>query len=109
MKVVSVSGSGGVASTNVPKPRSVAKCVRTSIQRSAGPTIAWSLSVAPLDDRPAERIVVALERTHVQVALVESQALVGLHQRRAPDHVGEHHCDEPTIEPLTHGASFGPL
>ena len=54
----------------------------------------------PLDDRPAEGIVVALERTHVPVALVDSQALVGLQKRRVPDHVGEHHRDEPTVEPL---------
>jgi hypothetical protein len=61
----------------------------------------------PLDDRPAEGVVVGLERTHVPVALVESQALVRLDQRRVPDHVGEHHRDEPTIEPLTHGSSLG--
>ena len=59
----------------------------------------------PLDDRPAEGVVVALERTHVPVALVEPQALVRLHQRRVPDHVGEHHRDEPTIEPLGHAVS----
>ena len=46
-----------------------------------------------------------LERAHVPVALVERQPLVGLHQRRVADHVGEHHGDEPTIEPLTHKAS----
>jgi predicted amidohydrolase YtcJ len=41
-------------------------------------------------------------------SLVESQALVRLHQRRIPDHVGEHHRDEPTIEHLTHGCSLDP-
>ena len=56
----------------------------------------------PLDDRSAERVVVALEGTHVPVAHVQPQALVHLHQRRVADHVGEHHRDEPTIEPLTH-------
>ena len=58
-----------------------------------------------LDDRPAERVVVALERAHVPVALVECHTLVSLHQCRVPDHVGEHHRDESTIEPLTHKAS----
>jgi hypothetical protein len=61
----------------------------------------------PLDDRPAGRVVVVLERTHVAVALVEPQALVRLHQRRVPDHVGEHHRDESTIEPVTHDSSLG--
>ena len=46
LKAVSVSGSGGAASMKVLKPRSVAKCVRTSAQCSGGPTIAWSPSVA---------------------------------------------------------------
>ena len=31
--------------------------------------------------------------------------VVRLHQRRVPDHVGEHHGDDPPIEPLTHRAS----
>ena len=61
-----------------------------------------------LDDRPAERVVVGLEGTHVPVALVESQAFVRLDQRRVPDHVGEHHRDKPTIEPLTQDSSLGP-
>jgi len=52
----------------------------------------------PLDDRPAEGVVVALERTHVPVALVESQALVRLNQRRVPDHVGEHHREDPLYD-----------
>jgi hypothetical protein len=59
----------------------------------------------PLHDRLGEGVVVALQRAHVSVALVDSQALVGLQKRRVPDHVGEHHRDEPTIEPLTHNAS----
>ena len=46
MNAVSVSGSGGAASMKVLKPRSVAKCVKTSAQCSGGPTIAWSPSVA---------------------------------------------------------------
>jgi len=28
---------------------------------------------------------------------------------RVPDHVGEHHGDEPTIEPLNHRSSLGPF
>jgi hypothetical protein len=51
----------------------------------------------PLDDRPAEGVVVALERTHVPVAFVECHTLVRLDERRVSDHVGEHHRDEPTI------------
>jgi hypothetical protein len=63
----------------------------------------------PLDDRASEGVVVALERPHVLVALVEPEAFVSLHQSRAPDDVGEHHCDELTVEPLTHGCSVGAL
>ena len=51
----------------------------------------------PLDDRPTEGVVVALERTHVPVAFVECHTLVRLDERRVSDHVGEHHRDEPTI------------
>jgi hypothetical protein len=58
-----------------------------------------------LDDRPAERFVMVLECAHVPVALGDCQVLVRLHQRRVPDHVGEHHGNEATIEPLTHRAS----
>ena len=62
---------------------------------------AWEHAHAPvtesLDDRPAEGVVVALERTHVSVAFVECQMLVRLDERRVSDHVGEHHRDEPTI------------
>jgi hypothetical protein len=56
----------------------------------------------PLDDRPAEGVVLGLERSHVLVALVEPDALVRLDQRRVPDHVREHHRDEAAIAPLTH-------
>ena len=35
-------------------------------------------------------------------------ALARLHERRVPDHVGEHHRDEPTIEPLSHDSSLVP-
>ena len=31
-----------------------------------------------------------------------ADVLVRLDQRRVADHVGEHHRDEPAIEPLTH-------
>ena len=60
----------------------------------------------PLHDRPAERVVVSLERPPVPVALLERGALVRLQQRRVADHVGEHHRDEPTVEPLTHGSTL---
>ena len=55
-----------------------------------------------LDDRAAEIVMVALERTHVPVAFVDCHALVRLHQRRVADHVGEHHRDELAIEARSH-------
>ncbi len=59
----------------------------------------------PLHDRPAKGVVMSLERSPVPLALLERRALVRLHQRRVADHVGEHHRDEPTVEPLTHGST----
>lgn len=44
MKVASVCGSASATRTNVPKPSSVAKRVRTSPQCWDGPTAAWSAS-----------------------------------------------------------------
>ena len=38
-----------------------------------------------------------------------SRPLVDLHERGVPDHVGEHHRDEPTIERHSRGIPFGPL
>ena len=57
----------------------------------------------PLDNRPAEGVVLAVERAHVPVALLDGGLLVGLDQHRVADHVGEHHRDEPAIERLAHG------
>ena len=51
----------------------------------------------PLDDRATEGFVVALERPHIPVALVEPEALVSLHQRRIPHDVREHHGDDLSV------------
>ena len=60
----------------------------------------------PLDDGPAEGVVVAVERGHIPVALADGQLLVRLDQGGVADHVGEHHGDEPTIEALAHPATL---
>ena len=57
----------------------------------------------PLDDRPAERLVAAVERAQYRSRLLDRLPLVRLDQRGVADHVGEHHRDQPAIEPLTHG------
>ena len=59
----------------------------------------------PLHDRPAEGVVVTLDRTHVPVALVHCQALIRLEQSRIADHISEHHRDEAAIEVLLHRLS----
>ena len=51
----------------------------------------------PLDDRSAGRVVIAVERAHVTVALLHGGLLVGLHERRVADHVGEHHRHESPL------------
>ena len=57
----------------------------------------------PLHDRPAERVVLALERTHSTGRACRAPARSSAWmQRRVADHVGEHHGDEPTIEPQSH-------
>ncbi len=63
----------------------------------------------PLDHRSTECVVVAVERGDVELALLDAEALVRLEQRRVADHVGEHHCDEPAIEPLAHGSDHTAL
>ncbi len=60
----------------------------------------------PLDDRPAEGVVMTIERRHIPISPVDGQALVRLDQRRVPDHVGEHHRGQPAIEPLAHEATI---
>jgi hypothetical protein len=62
----------------------------------------------PLHDRPAKGVVMFVERSPVALSLLERHALIRLHQRRVPDHVGEHHRDEPTVEPLSHGSTLDP-
>ena len=59
----------------------------------------------PLDDRPAERLVVALDGRDKCVTPVQRPALVSLDQRGVADHIGKHHRDEPAIEPLLHASS----
>ena len=56
----------------------------------------------PLDDGPAEGVVMAVERGPIPVALADGQLLIRLDQGGVADHVGEHHGDEPTIEALAH-------
>ena len=51
----------------------------------------------PLDDRSAGGVVLAVERAHIAVALLHGGLLVGLHERRVADHVGEHHRHEPPL------------
>ena len=60
-------------------------------------------SPEPLDDRPAARVVVRLDRLPVPLALGECRLLVRLEQSRVADHVGEHHRDEATV---AHGATL---
>ena len=60
----------------------------------------------PLDDRPAERVVVALERSEVPLPLGDAELLVRLQQGRIADHVGEGHRDEPPLESCAHAATF---
>ncbi len=56
-------------------------------------------SPEPLDDRPAEGVVLAVERGHVPLSRVDGQTFVRLYQRCVADHVGEHDRDQPAIEP----------
>ena len=50
--------------------------------------------------------MVALERGEVALPLVDAELLVRLEQRGVPDHVGEHHRDEPPLERFAHGATL---
>ena len=69
------------------------------------PDIVHAAVPEPLHDRSAEGVVVGLERASVPLALLEQGALVRLQSCRVPDHVGDHHCDEPAVERLAHGGS----
>ena len=60
----------------------------------------------PLDDRAAELRMMPFERGEVALALVDAELLVRLQQRRVPDHVGEHHGDEPAVELSVHAATL---
>jgi hypothetical protein len=60
----------------------------------------------PLDDRPSELVVVALERGDVPLALGDAELLVRLEQSGVADHVGEHHRNEATVERFGHGATL---
>jgi hypothetical protein len=53
----------------------------------------------PLDDRPAVRVVMPIDRGRVTVAALDRGTFVRLHQRRVAHHVGEHHCQKPALEP----------
>ncbi|HJQ75285.1 MAG TPA: hypothetical protein VJ814_10375 [Gaiellaceae bacterium] len=62
----------------------------------------------PLDDRAAERLVVALERVEIALPLLDREALVRLEQRGVSDHVGEHHRHQPPLERSAHARTIRP-
>jgi hypothetical protein len=48
--------------------------------------------------------VVTFERAPVQIPPADCKGLVGLQQRRVPDHVREHHRNKATVENHGHEA-----
>jgi hypothetical protein len=61
--------------------------------------------VQALDDRSTKRIVLLIHGPDVAPSLVSCIEFACLHECREPHHVGEHDCDESTLESISHRIS----